>query len=47
VIIPLTGEPPRRHVFVACRAGAETAPAMRALLDAVSDSARSQTLIAA
>ena len=26
VIIPLTGEPPRRHVFVACRAGAETAP---------------------
>ena len=47
VIIPLIGEPPRRHVFVACRAGAETAPAMRALLDAVADTAREQTLLAA
>jgi DNA-binding transcriptional LysR family regulator len=43
VIIPLTGVPPKRHVFVACRAGAETSPAMRALLDAVADCARAQT----
>ena len=42
VILPLTGVPPKRHVFVACRAGAETSPAMRALLDALSDSARAQ-----
>ncbi|HEX6025701.1 MAG TPA: LysR substrate-binding domain-containing protein [Solirubrobacter sp.] len=47
VIIPLLGEPPRRHVFVACRAGAETAPAMRALLDALAHAARDQTLVAA
>ena len=37
VIIPLTGEPPKRHVFVACRAGAESSPAIRAVLDAVAD----------
>jgi DNA-binding transcriptional LysR family regulator len=46
-IIPLIGEPPRRHVFVACRAGAESSPAIRALLDAVSAAARDQTLLAA
>ena len=43
VIIPLTGVPPKRHVFVACRAGAETSPAMRALLTALADCARAQT----
>ncbi len=42
VIIPLTGIPPQRHVFVACRAGAESAPAIRAVLDALADSARRQ-----
>ena len=47
VIIPLVGEPPRRHVFVACRAGAESSPAIRALLDAISASARDHTLLAA
>ena len=43
VIIPLTGIPPKRHVFVACRAGAESSPAIRAVLDALADSARAQT----
>src|SRR3954447_23547000 len=42
VIVPLTGVPPKRHVFVACRAGAETSPAIRAVLDALADSARRQ-----
>jgi DNA-binding transcriptional LysR family regulator len=35
VVIPLAGVAPKRHVFAACRAGAEAAPAMRALLDAL------------
>jgi DNA-binding transcriptional LysR family regulator len=35
VLRPLAGEPPRRHVFAACRSGAEAAPAVRALLDAL------------
>ncbi len=43
VIVPLTGVPPKRHVFVACRAGAESSPAIRAVLDALADSARAQT----
>ena len=43
MIIPLTGVPPKRHVFVACRAGAESTPAIRAVLDALADSARRQT----
>ena len=43
VIVPLTGVPPKRHVFVACRAGAESSPAIRAVLDALADSARRQT----
>ena len=43
VIVPLTGVPPKRHVFVACRAGAESSPAIRAVLDALADSARGQT----
>jgi DNA-binding transcriptional LysR family regulator len=34
-IIPLVGTPPQRHVFAACRAGAESAPAIRAVLDAL------------
>src|SRR3954466_10146396 len=43
VIVPLAGVPPRRHVFAACRAGAEAAPAVRALLGA----ARGRELVAA
>ena len=39
-IIPLTGTAPRRHVFSACRAGADSNPAVRAVLDAVADVAR-------
>ena len=39
VIRPLTGPPPCRHLFVACRRGAEGAPAMRAVLDALVESA--------
>src|SRR3954470_5715006 len=39
-IVPLTGVPPRRHVFSACRAGADSNPAVRAVLDAVADVAR-------
>jgi DNA-binding transcriptional LysR family regulator len=35
VVIALSGVPPKRHVFAVCRAGAESAPAMRALLDAL------------
>ena len=33
----LTGVPPKRHVFAACRAGAESNPAIRAVLDALAD----------
>jgi DNA-binding transcriptional LysR family regulator len=40
VVIPLAGTPPRRHVFAACRAGGEGAPAMRALLAALAAAAR-------
>ena len=43
VIVPLTGVPPKRHVFAACRAGAESSPAIRAVLDALADSARRQS----
>ena len=43
VIVPLTGVAPQRHVFVACRAGAESSPAIRVILDALADSARRQT----
>ncbi len=39
-IVPLTGEPPKRHVFAACRGGAESNPAVRAVLDAVAGEAR-------
>src|SRR6478609_29088 len=39
-IVPLTGTAPRRHVFSACRAGADSNPAVRAVLDAVADVAR-------
>jgi DNA-binding transcriptional LysR family regulator len=42
VIVPLAGVPPKRHVFAACRAGAEAAPAIRAVLDALAGSARRQ-----
>jgi DNA-binding transcriptional LysR family regulator len=48
VVIPLSGEPPRRHVFAACRAGADSAPAVRALLDALQQAAmRPARLVAA
>jgi DNA-binding transcriptional LysR family regulator len=43
VIIPLLGQPPKRHVFVACRAGAAANPAIRVVLDELADSARRQT----
>jgi DNA-binding transcriptional LysR family regulator len=35
VLLPLAGSPPERHVFVACRRGAEAAPAVRAVFDAL------------
>jgi DNA-binding transcriptional LysR family regulator len=47
VLVPLAGDPPRRHVFVACRAGAEAAPAVRALLDALHAVARAMTSLPA
>ncbi len=34
-IIPLTANPPMRHVFAACRAGAESQPAVRVVLEAL------------
>ena len=43
VIIPLVGVPPKRHVFMACRAGAESSPAIRAVLDVIAASARRQS----
>jgi DNA-binding transcriptional LysR family regulator len=46
VIVPLAGVPPRRHVFVACRAGAEATPAIRAVLDALADVASPVSLAA-
>lgn len=47
VVIPLAGIPPKRHVFAACRAGAEAAPAMRAMLDALQVAARHPMPLAA
>src|SRR5262249_26810266 len=47
VVIPLAGVPPKRHVFAACRAGAESAPAMRALLDALALAAARPAQLAA
>jgi DNA-binding transcriptional LysR family regulator len=43
VIIPLTGVPPKRHVFVACRAGAQSSPAIGVVLQVLADSARRQS----
>jgi DNA-binding transcriptional LysR family regulator len=43
VIVPLLGEAPKRHVFTACRAGADSSPAVRAVLDVLVESARGQT----
>jgi hypothetical protein len=40
VIVPLGAAAPCRHVFSACRAGAEAGPAVRALLDALRRVAR-------
>jgi len=39
VVRPLTGRPPCRHLFAACRRGAEGAPAMRAVLGALLEAA--------
>jgi DNA-binding transcriptional LysR family regulator len=47
VVIPLAGIPPKRHVFAACRAGAESGPAMRALLDALALAAERPLQLAA
>jgi DNA-binding transcriptional LysR family regulator len=44
VVIPLTGEPPARHLFAACRRGSEQAPAMRAVLDALGETAANAAL---
>jgi DNA-binding transcriptional LysR family regulator len=46
-VIPLTGVPPKRHVFTACRAGAGSSPAIRAVLDALTESAHRQVPLAA
>jgi DNA-binding transcriptional LysR family regulator len=42
VVRPLAGLPPIRHVFAACRRGSERAPAISALLDALSEAAGSR-----
>ena len=47
VVIPLAGVPPKRHVFAACRAGAESGPGMRALLDALALAAKRPAQLAA
>ena len=47
VVIPLAGVAPRRQVFTACRAGAEAAPAVRAVLDAFHHAARPTVRVAA
>jgi DNA-binding transcriptional LysR family regulator len=39
-LLPLAGAAPRRHVFACCRAGAETARPVRAVLDALARAAR-------
>jgi len=36
---PLAGDPPARHLFAACRAGAEASPAVRVVLDALTAAA--------
>jgi DNA-binding transcriptional LysR family regulator len=47
VVVPLTGAAPCRHVFSACRAGAEAGPAVRLLLDALRRVARPRLAAAA
>jgi DNA-binding transcriptional LysR family regulator len=39
VLRPVAGEPPCRHIFAACRAGSDAAPAMRRLLEALAQAA--------
>jgi DNA-binding transcriptional LysR family regulator len=34
-IRPIAGEPPCRHLFIACRRGAEDHPALRAVIEAL------------
>jgi DNA-binding transcriptional LysR family regulator len=45
VFAPIAGSPPQRHVFVACRRGAEAAPAVRALFDALHEVAGEATAV--
>jgi DNA-binding transcriptional LysR family regulator len=45
-IRPLRGEPAARHLFVACRRGAESHPAIAAVIDALRDAARAQPAFA-
>jgi DNA-binding transcriptional LysR family regulator len=47
VVIPLTGVPPKRHAFAACRGGAESSPAIRAVLDALVETAYLRVPLAA
>jgi DNA-binding transcriptional LysR family regulator len=42
VVRPLAGEPPCRHVFAACRRGAEHGPATAAVLEALAEAAERQ-----
>jgi DNA-binding transcriptional LysR family regulator len=48
VIRPLLGEPAARHLFIACRRGAEDHPAVRAVIDALREvvSSTAQTAFA-
>jgi DNA-binding transcriptional LysR family regulator len=41
VVRPLSGDPPPRHLFAMCRGGAEAAPVIRVVLDALVAAARS------
>lgn len=47
VLRPVEGEPPCRHIFAACRAGSESAPVVRLVLDALVRAARIEPLRAA
>jgi DNA-binding transcriptional LysR family regulator len=45
-IRPLRGEPAARHLFVACRRGAESHPAIAAVIEALREAARAQPAFA-
>jgi DNA-binding transcriptional LysR family regulator len=42
-IRPIAGEPPCRHLFIACRRGAEEHPALRAVIEALQEVAARAT----